>query len=347
MLSGFVLAYNYNLGAKWSRRETWKFAAARFSRIYPAYFLGLLCLLPLVTYRLALRPSAEGAVTEAATGILNFTLLQSWLPQTALTWNDPGWSLSNEVFFYACFPFAGVLLWRLSTPRAFAAWMAALWGLSLLAPLWSVWLPVPGFGDVPATVPMSAISPWTNIVRYNPLVRLPEFCVGILVGRIFSWMRARGTRLEGRGYWLYLPGFAAAILFLTQAHRLPYPLIHNGLLLPVYGCIVLGLAFSGGLLARWLSGSALVFLGNASYSMYILHVPIFSWLSIYWKRVLLAETSGGLWLAVYLIAVVVISSFVYKAVEEPLHYRLKRQLNQRNKSDVAMPALPQPELPIS
>lgn len=347
VLSGFVLAYNYDLGATWSKHDRWKFAIARFSRIYPAYLLGLLCMAPLLAYRFARHPSPEGTVAETVTGLLNFTLLQSWLPQTALTWNDPGWSLSNEAFFYACFPFIGVLLWRASSPRAFIAWIAGLWALSVLAPLWAVWLPVTGFGDVPATLPMSVSSPWTNIVRYNPLVRLPEFCVGILIGRIFSWLQASGTRLDGRGHWLYLPGSAVAILFLSQAHRIPYPLIHNGLLLPVYACIVLGFAFGGGLLARWLSTAALVFLGNASYSMYILHVPVASWLSVVWKRVLQLEPEGTLWLAAYLVAVVAISSFVYKAVEEPLHYRLKRLLNRANKQEVAVRHLPQPEAPIS
>lgn len=345
VLSGFVLAYNYDLSATWSKRERWRFAIARFSRIYPAYFLGLLCMAPLLAYRITLYPGE--AIGESIAGLLNFTLLQSWLPQTALTWNDPGWSLSNESFFYACFPVVGVLLWRVSSPRTFVAWTAGLWALSVLAPLWAIWLPAPGFGDAPATIRMSAASPWTNIVRYNPLIRLPEFCVGILISRIFFWLQSRGTRLEFRGYRLYLPGIAVMLLFLSQAHRIPYPLVHNGLLLPVYACIVLGFAFSGGLLARWLSTKVLVFLGNASYSMYILHVPIAAWLSICSKRIFGLEASGPMWLAVYLTAVVGISSVVYKTVEEPLHYRLKRRLNRLHEEKAArVQAFRQPELPI-
>jgi len=325
ILSGFVLAYNYNLRAPWTPRERWRFGIARFSRIYPAYFLGLCAMAPLIAYRLTKEFSLPGAARDAWSGLLSFSLLQSWLPQTALTWNVPGWSLSNEAFFYACFPFVGIWIWRADTLRAFLTWVAALWVLSLFAPLWAVWLPVPGFGDITAQTPMVSSSPWAEVIRYNPLIRMVEFCAGILVGRIFFQIE---TRLAGRGYWFYLPGIAVSCLVASQAHRIPYPVMHNGLLLPVYACTILGLALSGGWVARWLSTGVLVFLGNVSYSMYILHLPLFAWLSILWVRLLHWEPSGLLWQATYIAVVVLISSLVYKGLEEPAHYWLKRKLNQ-------------------
>lgn len=339
VLSGFILAYNYDLSVTWSRRERWRFAVARFSRIYPAYFLGLLCIAPLIAFRMVKQFSPEAAVTEAVAGLLNFTLLQSWLPQTALTWNDPGWSLSNEAFFYVCFPFVGVLLWRASGTSTILAWAVGLWILSLLAPLGAVWLPVAGFGDVTAAIPMSSTSPWANLVRYHPVIRLAEFCAGILTGRIFFALQGMETWRDRRGQWFYLPAIAVTLLVASQAHRIPYPLVHNGLLLPVYACMILGLALSGGGLARWLSTEGAVFLGNASYSMYILHVPIFAWLNICWRRVLGLDATGPVWQAVYFASVVLVSSLVYKAVEEPMHYWLKRNLTQRLSPESNLPGV--------
>lgn len=46
LLSGFILAYNYDLGTQWSDQGKLRFAIARFSRIYPVYLLGLLLVLP-------------------------------------------------------------------------------------------------------------------------------------------------------------------------------------------------------------------------------------------------------------------------------------------------------------
>ena len=335
ILSGFVLAYNYDLGARWTKRERLRFVIARFSRIYPAYFLGLLCVAPLMAYRMTQKLSSGEAGFEAFAGLLNFLLLQSWLPQTALSWNDPGWSLSNEAFFYLCFPFLGVLLWRICTPRGFIAGMAGLWVLSLLAPTWAIWRQVPGFGDVTAVttaIEVAAnptVSLWADFVKYNPLIRLAEFGAGILLCRVFSWLQANGTRLNGRGYWFYLPGLALTLLLTASAHLIPFPFFHNGLLMPLYLCIILGFAFSGGLVADWLSNPVVVFLGNASYSMYILHVPIYGWLSILWRRLLSQETSGPVWQAVYVFVVVAASALAFKFVEEPMHYWLKRKLNQR------------------
>ena len=40
VLSGFVLAYNYDLGKRWDRRNLVRFAIARFSRTYPASLLS-------------------------------------------------------------------------------------------------------------------------------------------------------------------------------------------------------------------------------------------------------------------------------------------------------------------
>ena len=176
---------------------------------------------------------------------------------------------------------------------------------------------------------MPPVPLWSYVVRYNPLIRLAEFGAGILLGRLFQWLQINGTRLDGRGYWLYLPGLALALLLTASAQWIPYPLFHNGLLMPVYLCIILGFALSGGLVARWLSTPAAVFLGNASYSMYILHVPIYGWLSILWRRLLLQETSGPVWQAVYISSVVATCALAFKFVEEPMHYWLKRNLNQR------------------
>ena len=51
---------------------------------------------------------------------------------------------------------------------------------------------------------------------------------------------------------------------------MPYALIHDGLLMPLFGCIVLGLAGNNPL-AYALGWRPLVFVGEASYCLYLLH----------------------------------------------------------------------------
>lgn len=330
VLSGFVLAYNYPLGRNWSRYELAKFAIARFARIYPAYCLGLLLVLPFVVYRVAklFLPKLLGG--EILTGLLNGLLLQAWLPQTALTWNYPGWSLSNEAFFYLCFPFVGVLIWRISRTASILLVGTLLWAISLAAPLWAVLTPVPGFGDVMATA--ITIDPaaefWANLICYSPILRLSEFCVGILLGRLYFLLQTSRPQLSGRGYWLYLPGILGSGLVLSQADRIPLPLVHNGLLLPLYACLIVGFALEGGVVARFLSTRVLVFLGNVSYSMYILHAPVATVMLVLRKRLLPSWSFGLLWVLSYVLVVVVLSSLVFKNIEEPLNRILKKQLGR-------------------
>ncbi len=339
VLSGFVLAYSYNLDHRWTKAEYWRFAAARFSRIYPTYLLGLLILLPLFLWRFYRTWDFINPASEAFTAFLNFTLLQSWLPSTALTWNDPGWSLSNEAFFYACFPLIGVLLWRASGIARLLGVGSVIWIAALIMPVAGMLIPIHGFGDITATVPevanLTPTSSWVTVICCNPLLRIPEFCIGIVVAKVYAQLKDTHSSLFGKGYWFYGPGVMAALAVLSQADRLPFPPIHHGLLLPAYACIILGFALDGGFLARFLSLRSIVFLGNASYSVYILHVPIMAWLAIAWKR-FRPETAAAVPILLYVSVVILISSVNYALLEEPLHKRLKNTLQQyfQRKPDV-------------
>jgi peptidoglycan/LPS O-acetylase OafA/YrhL len=329
ILSGFVLAYSYNLDHSWSKLEYGRFAVARFSRIYPSYLLGLLLFAPLEVFHLYHNWSTVSGPVESLTAFLNFTLLQSWSPFTALTWNDPGWSLSNEAFFYVCFPLLGTLIWRAVTPASLWATGSLLFTLSVIGPLIALILPIHGYGDISGVPPLNQNTPaFGAVINYNPLLRLPEFLFGILVCRIYFQLQECRVKMAGKGYWFYLPGLIIVLVTLSQSSKIPYPLMHQGLLSPAYACIILGFALQGGWLDRFLSLPWLVFLGNASYSMYILHVPLRSWLGIGWKF-----THSGLKTQapffVYLPGLILITSLNLIFIEEPLHKNLKRILQRR------------------
>ena len=100
VLSGFVLSYNYDLGKRWPPSAVWRFAAARFARVYPAYFLGILLILPFMLLRAA--KGVTDLATQAFFGLLSVMLLQSWNPWAALTWNTPGGRSRTKYSFTAC-----------------------------------------------------------------------------------------------------------------------------------------------------------------------------------------------------------------------------------------------------
>jgi peptidoglycan/LPS O-acetylase OafA/YrhL len=67
-----------------------------------------------------------------------------------------------------------------------------------------------------------------------------------------------------------LGGFATIFFLLWLGSNIPYPVIHDGLLMPLFGCVIIGLS-GDNLLARALGIRPLVFVGEASYCLYLLH----------------------------------------------------------------------------
>ena len=158
---------------------------------------------------------------------------------------------------------------------------------------------------------------WAAGVSDNikPLVHLTDFLMGIAAACAYGLLE-RSAR-PPRGWWLYLPGFAGAALAIAYAGALPGWLDLNSVLRPLNAILLIGLAFGGGPLARFLSTRAVVYLGKSSYAMYILHVPILWWCL---RRSL--EFPPLLYIAI----VIAISAAVYGAFEEPANRRLRQFL---------------------
>jgi peptidoglycan/LPS O-acetylase OafA/YrhL len=313
VLSGFVLSYNYPLGRDWSWKNVAKFGMARFSRIYPAYCVGLLLCVPFVVHPLLKKFSLAELRSFLTVASLNWTLMQAWLPKTAQSWNGPGWSLSVEAFFYCCFPLVGVALWKLSRPSSILVASLLLWAASLIVPLLA--------GAAPLTDQF-----WFGLIAYNPLLHLPQFCIGILIGRMYDLLHIKNSMLLGRGYYLYLPGLLLEVIVISLYMSLGGNLLvlHNGLLLPLHSLIILGLSLGGGTLARLLSIRPLVFLGNASYALYIFHMPVANWMKYISQQVFSTKLEGFGATALYIVIVVGLSSIVFKTIEEPANHILKK-----------------------
>jgi peptidoglycan/LPS O-acetylase OafA/YrhL len=318
VLSGFVLALNYSLAESWSKRSLLSFAIARFSRIYPVYVVGVLLVSPVILGPQLFPFSPFGLARKLFSGTLNLLMVQAWIPQATLTWNSPGWSLSDEAFFYACFPFVGLWLWRIRGIRKCLGMLAVLWAAELALPMAAVLVPFAGFGDLTAVTAPKITNLWAGIVSFNPLLQLPLFCSGILTARIFLLLK--GSRLQNKGYWLYVPGILCGAVVIFSAHRIPYPLFHNGLLLPSYCAVILGFGLNGGILAKLLSHRVVVFLGKVSYSLYLLQYParlLFDYLTR--NRI-----SGVPGLTLQFMLLLLMSSLAYRFVEEPAHQFLRK-----------------------
>ena len=97
ILSGFILAYNYEDKILEKRITKKEFYISRIARIYPMHFVTMLA-------ALIISSLIGGSGKYIAQNIL---LVQSFFPNEKIFFslNAPSWSISNEMFFYLIFPF--------------------------------------------------------------------------------------------------------------------------------------------------------------------------------------------------------------------------------------------------
>ncbi len=268
MLSGFILAYNY-CGQIESRKHVFRFWEARFARIWPAYIFSLLFIT--VAYLVIPFPG----LPDLPVAIATICMVQSWDPFHPLiagAWNFVCWSLSVEAFFYLMFPLLQTLVERLR------------------------WVPLLLFGAAIAAIAILADTPSHGMsTRYpgpwfyitQPIIHLPTFIAGIVIGNIFlqAEILARGfesrtlsKRLTSRVPRTKIPvlttfGLVSSIfvLCLARGHW-------EGLTLPSFACFLYGLAVERTWVSRFLSLPLIILAGEISYSMYLLRYPVEIWL---------------------------------------------------------------------
>ncbi|WP_164008087.1 acyltransferase family protein [Pyxidicoccus trucidator] len=338
VLSGFVLAWNYL--DRDGRMETGPraFLAARVARVYPVYLLTFLLAAP---FTIAASVSDNGWLVAVAKlvvgGLGTLALVQAWIPLLALYWNPPGWSVAVEAVFYALFPGLARVLPRLR-PSLLPVALGAAWVLGLVPPL--LYLGLQPEGTAPTDA--GTWTTWLTVIKFNPLLRLPEFVFGVLLGWCFVRERASGGAKQGSGAVLAAVGAALLVAAGAAGPRIPFPLMHNALLAPASGLLVYGLARGGGPLGWLLSRPLLVHLGGASYALYLLQFPA-SGLAHALARVLppsLDVYSPVTLLAFVLVVGVLASVGVHRYVETPFRSRVRKALQPWVDEESSIPARP-------
>jgi len=315
VLSGFILVYTY-AGREISLRNYFQ---SRFARIYPAYLFSLVLTFPFFYFgalKMQVPFFAFASQHFVLSSVLVLLLLQSWIPAAALAWNPVAWSLSVEAFFYLVFPFA--------LPKYAKLSRTALW--ALIPACWLAGLAVSaGYLMLrPAGMPYVNSNDWSSsvqFVKFFPLVRLPEFLMGMACGFLFL----RSERNPKHGLPLAALGLLGVAATTAASRFVPYLVVHTALGGPAFAAVVYGIALQPSW-AAWMNNRALVLFGNGSYSFYLLH-SIFVWPFFHNMRTQELRNQGFIGIGIWLVMMLTISSFVYKFIEEPA----RRKLGPRKK----------------
>jgi peptidoglycan/LPS O-acetylase OafA/YrhL len=293
-LSGFLLTRAY-LDGPWNRSKLSRYLVARAARIAPLYYLSLLVVAPIIWGQLQ-NPQLGSVVDRAGVLFGYLFLLQGWV-RFPVDWNTPAWSLSCEVFYYACLPAAAWLLPRKPASSVFPL-LAIAFGLPIL---------------VHSLQPPAGLKIFTYI---------GDFFVGMACAAIYSGLGSRAKALSGRGQWLYIPAGLLAGALLLWSQLLPW-LASDELMRLANAGLVLGFAFGGGRVDRLLSSRIAMTGGAASFAAYILHIPVLWWFRRTPGVAALPEVLAG-WVYVFVVAIVAYAA--YRWVEIPANALIRAKL---------------------
>jgi len=293
VLSGFVMALvYYRPGKSFQVKDYW---LARFSRIYPVYIFSfaLTCI-----YYLNILSKIKADKIWA-----NVLLYQAWFAEYSQTFNIAAWSLSVEVFFYIIFPLVMISVIHLST-RTILWTSLGFWALSQVihAALFTQYMPE-----------------MRETLGYSPIFHLNAFLLGVSGG--IWYLTSNTQQLRQRINTILLIGAFSIVLVLLSlrdlTHLLPRTFsMDNGLLAPFFLIIILTLAVDTTPLSKWMSHPWLVTLGDASYALYILHVPV-RWLVERFIQSLGVSIPHNTMYGIYIPFIITLSVFVFKYIERP------------------------------
>lgn len=291
VISGFIMVVTtWNQFAK--PRAGIRFFLRRLVRVYPAYWLVLVPVF--VVY--VIRPDFVNAHGTRPDVLASFLLL----PQAG----DPlllvSWSLVFEMEFYLVFAIALLL------PRRFLPYVVGAWVLAIVVAANLVSFTANPYGTL--------LGSWLSL----------EFIFGMIVGALTmsNALRRPVTALAAGTLVL-----GAAFVAMASPLHVEFPVWAQiaGIALP-FAVLLYG-AVGVERLRSWQAPSALVLLGDASYAIYLWHVPV---LSAFGRCVELLHLHGAAAHAVvdllFVAAVMLVGIAVYRYLERPLTRALNRRI---------------------
>lgn len=289
ILSGFIMIIAYHRKEKIGYRD---FYRNRVARIYPLYVVGLLLYFVTRYYDFSFYKT-----------FLYLSGVQSWIPGKALILNFPGWSISVEFLFYLLFPWLYNYLYSKGNK--------SIWVIAVL-----IWIGTQVFSNL-YTNSLSYKGPHTDsheFIHYFPLWHINEFLIGNLAGLLF--VRNRREKNHDLGIALLFIGILLSLIFIPLN-------FHNGLMAVFFVPVIYLISCNNGVISKVFSLKPLEFLGEISYAIYIIHIPVLYIVrSFLWDYFQVSESNVIFW--IYILVLMFVSAVFYQFVEKPMRDYLKK-----------------------
>lgn len=302
VLSGFVMIIAYGNRKKIKFIE---YIKNRLARIYPVYLLAILLILVINLFR----------NINVVDLLLNLLMLQSWFPNKALTLNLPGWSLSVELFFYVTFPILLNHFYSKKSLKSISYWIILCWIISQIL----------YYLMTNKIVNLSYYS--IRDIRYFPLLHFNEFLIGNLAGLYFI----KKFKNKTNNFTIPILGtFILLIALLKFPTGLNY---HNGFLSIVFAPMIILISLSNDKFTKLISKNIFIFLGEISFGIYILQVPVWLFFSDYRMDKYFGLNKENDFTESFMIRTIILitlSAFSYLYFEKPIRIKIKKLNFEKN-----------------
>ncbi|MBW0113119.1 acyltransferase, partial [Pseudonocardia sp. KRD-182] len=314
VLSGFVIAHTYlaSMGPALHVGTTARFVWARFCRMWPVYALVFHLFGLWLLARLVLGSddviAFQGVQPIVSVGqwVQQLLMVQMWNNEflDGASWVGPTWSISAEWLAYLLFPVAALVFFRL---RNLPLLVLGVGAVALMLPIASAYATA---GD--------PYYEWSWAVRI-----LCGFGAGVLVHLVVRRLPRTEPvrRVASTTAWL-LPLLMAVGLYCGQFVAPGF----GGVVIVGFPVLVGALALADRGPATVLSRPALVQGGKVSYSLYLVHIPMFEilWLAQAYVPALRGGVLGHLVALAVIVATYPVAAAAFRFVEEPARRRLRR-----------------------
>ncbi len=309
ILSGFVLTWNYldRMGWSWSTRATLHFLWLRLARVWPVYLvtLHLAALWVVFTLHVGHVPVENVSQLTAISYVRQILLIQLWFQPyfDGSSWDGPAWSISAEWLAYLLFGVLVLVVFRMAhvTRARTLVWLA-----------FAASLP-------PVLLLLTSgqfYTPWSWLPRI-----VMQFTAGALVSvavtRLRLTPRARGVA----GYLsVLLMAAIVGLMYFFDAHPLSGVQDSGGLVDVLFVPLVMALSIGTGSLPWLLSTRTMVFGGQISFCLYMVHELVHTswlWAAKQFELAPLHAAGGKFAVTGLLVFAVGAATLLFYGVEEP------------------------------
>jgi peptidoglycan/LPS O-acetylase OafA/YrhL len=286
VLSGFILTWKYqSVFKKPTLAIFYDFFVKRVARIYPLHVITLLFF---ATIPLALVVTGREVQFSDRFSLdslpFHFFLIQNWGWSNIPSWNVPSWSISTELFAYLSLPLGLYVINRLNR-------------VTLIILLLSIYLFSIIYLNMQGVESLAAV-----MLGFPSIVR----CIYGFYFGVFTALVAPHVKNHSSGVFFIL---ALSVLIAVTTYK-----IEQYYYVPaLFSLILLALLGSPKIVHKGLECRPILYLGEISFSIYLLHYVVRDQLTMYF----LPDNSSApiYWIVIYIVVTIGLSAISYKYIE--------------------------------